>query len=131
MKIYELNLACVLLAPGLAWQASLKKAIVELELQMEYEMDYDNKSRLECVMLYISLQFKSKQLHERLSPQQRSSYFIYWNVNNLYEWAMSQKLSVNNFKWRNNNLNLIKNYNENKEEGYILEVEVYYPKELQ
>ena len=27
-----------------------------------------------------------------------SSYFIYWDVNNLYEWKMSQKLLVNHLK---------------------------------
>ena len=27
-----------------------------------------------------------------------SSNFQYWDVNNLYRWAMSQKLPVNNFK---------------------------------
>ena len=29
---------------------------------------------------------------------EESSYFKYWN-NNLYDWALSQKLPVNEFKW--------------------------------
>ena len=28
-----------------------------------------------------------------------SSYLKYWDVNNLYRWAMWQKLAVNGFKW--------------------------------
>ena len=30
------------------------------------------------------------------------SYIIYLDANNLYRWAMSQKLSVNGFKWVKN-----------------------------
>ena len=33
-----------------------------------------------------------------------SSYLTYLDTNNLYVWAMSQKLSVNGFMWYNNYL---------------------------
>ena len=37
-----------------------------------------------------------------------SSYFNYWDGNNLYGWAMLQKLPVNNFEWIEETLNLMK-----------------------
>ena len=46
---------------------------------------------------------------------------------------MSKKLPVNGFKWLDNdkiNEEFIKNYNENDKKGYILEVDVKYPKKL-
>ena len=47
---------------------------------------------------------------------------------------MSQKLPVNSFKWVNDlsrfNEDFIKNYNENSDTGYFLEVDVEYPKKL-
>ena len=63
-----------------------------------------------------------------------SSYLTYLDANNLYGWAMSQKLPVNGFKWENDlsrfNENFIKNYNENSDVGYFLEVDIEYPKQL-
>ena len=53
-----------------------------------------------------------------------------------YGWAMSKKLLVNGFKWLDSdnineiNEDFIKNYNENNDNGYILEVDVKYPKRL-
>ena len=46
---------------------------------------------------------------------------------------MSKKLPVNGFKWLDSNKineDFIKNYNENNDNGYILEVDVKYPKRL-
>ena len=63
-----------------------------------------------------------------------SSYLMYLDANNLYGWAMSQKLPVNGFKWVEKlsrfNERFIKNYNENSDIGYFLEVDIDYPKEL-
>ena len=57
-----------------------------------------------------------------------SSYLKYWDVNNLYGWAMSQKLPVNNFEWIKDtsqfNEDFIKNYNEESDEGYFPKVDV-------
>ena len=63
-----------------------------------------------------------------------SSYLQYWDVNNLYGWAMSQKLPVNNFEWIKDtsqfNEDFIKNYNEESDEGYFFEVDVQYLEKL-
>ena len=65
-----------------------------------------------------------------------SSYLMYLDANNLYGWAMSQKLPINGFKWveksrfsRFNEIS-IKNYDENSDKGYFFEVDVDYPKKL-
>ena len=51
---------------------------------------------------------------------------MYLDGNNLYGWAMSQKLPVNDFELEENihkfNKYFIKNYDENSNKGYILEV---------
>ena len=63
-----------------------------------------------------------------------SSYIQYLDVNNLYGWAMSQKLPKNGFKRINDVTEIdekfIKNYNEDSDKGYILEADVKYPKKL-
>ena len=60
--------------------------------------------------------------------------FNIWDVNNLYVWAMSQKLQVNNFEWIEDtsqfNEDLIKNYNEESDEGYFLEVYIQHLEKL-
>ena len=48
-----------------------------------------------------------------------SSYLKYWDVDNLYQWAISQKLPVNGIK-----------YLSEFDEGYFLEVDIQFPEEL-
>ena len=64
------------------------------------------------------------------------SYLEYLDANNLYGWAMSQKLPVDSFEWIEEddllkfNESFIKKYDENSNKGYIIEVDVGYPKNL-
>ena len=57
-----------------------------------------------------------------------SSYLEYLDANNLYGWEMSKKLPVNKFEWVNDlsgfNEDFIKNYDENSDVGYFLEVDI-------
>ena len=67
------------------------------------------------------------------NDNEESSYIQYLDANNLYGWAMSTKLPVNEFKWLDSdkineiNEDFIKKYNENDNKGHILEVDVKYP----
>ena len=63
-----------------------------------------------------------------------SSYLMYLDANNLYGWAISQKLPVNGFKWEKFvskfDEDFITNYDEDTNKGYIFEVDVKYPKDF-
>ena len=57
-------------------------------------------------------------------------YIQYWDVNNLYGWAMLQKLPVNNFEWIKGfpqfNDDFTKNCDKESDEEYFLDVDVQY-----
>ena len=61
-----------------------------------------------------------------------SPYIQYWGVNNLYGWAVPQKLPVNNLEYIKDasqfNESFIQSYNQEHDEGYFLEVVVQYLK---
>ena len=62
-------------------------------------------------------------------PTKESKYIVYLDANNLYGWAMQQKLSIVYYKWVNISL-LTKGYIDNKHENGklgILEVDLEYP----
>ena len=63
-----------------------------------------------------------------------SSYLEYLDANSLYGLAMSQKVPVIGFQWVEElsqfKEDFIKNYDEDSNKGYFLEVDVEYPKKL-
>ena len=136
IEVYELDPAHFLSLPGLAWQACLKKTNIKLELLTDYNMllmvEAGIRGRI-CHSIHRHPKANNKYM-KNYDKNEESSYIQYLDANNLYGWAMSQKLPVNGFKWVNDvteiNEEFIKNYYENNNKGYILEVDVKYPKKL-
>ena len=72
----------------------------------------------------------NKYMGDRFDPKSESSYLQYLDANNLYGWTMSQPLPAGGFKWVYVNPNEISELSTRTDKGYILEVDVSYPKEL-
>ena len=114
----------------------LKKTNVNLELLTDVDMLLMIEAGIRggmCQSVYRYAKANNKYM-KNYDKSIESSYLMYLDANNLYGWAMSQKLPVNGFKWENDlsrfNENFIKNYDENSDVGYFLEVDIEYPKQL-
>ena len=134
--MYELDPAHFLSLPGLAWQGCLKKTNIKLELLADYDMLLMVEEGIGggiCHSIHRHAKANNKYM-KNYDKNEESSSIQYLDANNLYGLAMSQKLPVNGFKWIEDtseiNEQFIKNYDENSDKGYILEVDVKYPRKL-
>ena len=86
-----------------------------------------------CHSIYRYTKANNKYM-KHFDKNKEPPYIQYWEVNNLYGWVMSQILPVNNFEWVKDtcqfNEDFIKSYNEESDEGCLLEVDVQYLKHL-
>ena len=135
LDIYQLDPAHFLSAPGLAWQACLKKTGVKLELLTDNDMllMFEDGTRREmCHAIYRYAKANNEYM-KNYDENTESSSLEYLDANNLYGWAMSQKLPVGEFEWihpEDYTEEIIKNYDENDDYGATLEVDIEYPKNL-
>ena len=132
-KIYHLDPGKFLSAPGLAWQTALKKTEVKLELLTDIDMLLMVEKGISggiCHTIHWYAKANNKYVKD-YDKNKESLYLKYWDVNNLYGWAMSQKLPVIVDEWIENtfqfNEDFIKSYNEESNKGCFLEVDVQYP----
>ena len=136
IEIHELDPVHFLSGPGLAWQACLKKTEVKLELLTVIDMllmvEKGTRVRI-CQAIHTYAKANNKYM-KNYDKTTTLSYLIYLDANNLYRWAMSQKLPIIGFEWAKKISKFdecfIKNYDENSDKGYFLEVEVEYPKNV-
>ena len=101
INIYELDPAKILSAPGLTWQAAIKKDIILLDLLIDIAMLLMVEKGMRGGIYHSIYRYpkaKNKYLKDH-DKHKESSNLQYWDVNNVYGWAMSQKLPVNNCEW--------------------------------
>ena len=97
LEIYELDPEKFLSSPGLAWQAAFKKTKVKLELLTDVDLllmvEKGIRGRL-CNPINRYAKTNNEQMKD-YDKNKEFSYLKYSTVNNLYGWAMSQKLPLN------------------------------------
>lgn len=64
------------------------------------------------------------------NSDEQSNYLMYFDVNNLYGWAMMQSLPRSNFEWVHLQVKEILDTPDDAQHGYLVEVDLEYPKEL-
>ena len=101
LEKYQLDSAYFVSTPGLAWQVCLKKTRVKLELITDYDMILMIEKGIRGRIFQATHRYAkaNNKYMKNYDKNIESSYIEYLDANNLYGWAMSQKLPVNGFQW--------------------------------
>ena len=135
MKNYGLDPAHFYTAPGLAWKSRLKKTGIRLELLLDPDMllMFERGIRGGITQSVHRWAAANNPYMEKYDSNKPTNYLQYLDANNLYCWAMSQPLPTGEFKWikcDEDPKDLVEKFAAEKDYGYLLEVDVSYPKEL-
>ena len=128
MKNYQLDPAWYYTAPGLAWDAALKKTGVELELLSDPDMLLMFEKGIRGGISMISNRHgkaNNSYMDDEYDDKRATKYITYLDANNLYGWAMCKPLPTSNFKWMDDD-----ELTSWKKHTCILEVDLEYSKHL-
>ncbi|CAB4013255.1 Gastrula zinc finger [Paramuricea clavata] len=132
LDAYKLDPAHYISAPGLSWDAMLKRTGVKLDLLSNVDMYQFIEKGMRGGVSYIGHRY-AKANNKYMSdydPEKPSSYIMYLDANNLYGHAMSEELPYGKFRWIDVDKVKLEDYGKGKEKGLILEVDLEYPSEL-
>ena len=114
-------------------RACLKKTKIRLELLLDPDMllIFERGIRGGITQsVHRCSKANNPYMGSEYAPREPARYLQYLDANSLYGWAMSQALPTGGFKWvdvKPENVSKLANYSE---KGYLLEVDVTYPREL-
>ncbi|XP_071054945.1 uncharacterized protein [Onthophagus taurus] len=130
---YGLDAAAFYTAPGLSWAASLKSTHVKLELLKDIDMIlFIEKGIRGGITQSIHRYAKANNPYDpnNFDGDPFHTYLMYWDATNLYGWAQSQYMPINEFSWLyDTNFNVL-NVADDSEYGYIVEADLSVPREL-
>ena len=130
---YGLDPAHFYTAPGLAWQACLKKTGVKLELLLDPDMLLMVERGIRggiTQSVHRWAAANNPYMRSDYKPNEPTRYLQYLDANNPYGWAMSQPLPTRGFRWADIHPDEISKLAHLKDRGYLLEVDIAYPREL-
>ena len=139
LKHYELDPAHYYTSPGLSWDALLKFSKQKLELLSDINMIQFIESGIRGGVSMISHRHSianNKYMMKNYDPNKELKSIIYLDANNLYGWAMCEPLPVGNFKMYDDEttkdkiFERLQNWKSSNKKGYIIELDLEYPKEL-
>ena len=134
LKHYKLDPCHYYTAPGLAWDACVKETRQELQLLKDYDMLMMFEQGIRGGISHISKRYASanNKYMKDFDESKPSTFIQYLDSNNLYGWAMSQKLPTHGFKWINVDESSVLKLLEKKDtnQGFIFEVDLDYPRSL-
>ena len=133
LSYYGLDPVYYYTLPNFAFDAMLKLTGIEIDLVYNQDMYEMIEAGLRGGMTQTTckkVEANNKYMGSDYDSGKESSYINYLDANNLYGLSMIQKLPYRNLKWDDKiTEDDIINYN-NGRTGYILEVDLEYPKEL-
>ena len=138
LENYGLDQSHFYTAPGLAWKACLKKTGVKLKLLLDPDMLLMFERGIRGgITQSVNRWAAANNLYmgSEYDKNKPTEYLQYLDANNLYGWAMSQPLPTRGFHWVElrkdwNPKTIVEELAAKKNYGYLLEVDVAYPKEL-
>ena len=133
LENYKLDPAHYVSAPGLSWDAFLKKSGEHIELVSDMDMFQFFEKGMRGGTSYIAHRHSTanNKYMETYNEEDESKFLMYLDANNLYGWAMSQPLPNGEFEWVEDVDNIkLEDYLGDDGRGMVLEVDLEYPNEL-
>ncbi|XP_026828646.1 uncharacterized protein LOC105279427 [Ooceraea biroi] len=133
IRSYSLDPAHYYTLPGYTWDTMLLHTGIEFELLTDVDMGLFVERGVRGGLSQCSHRYArvNNRYVPSYDPSELSSYLIYYDVNNLYGWAMCQPLPRGEFRWVEDvstfNVHAIPS---DSPTGYILEVDLEYPRHL-